>query len=235
MTTLPFLPETDIAWIAPLPLDQKRKALEDFNVRRPIYTYRAFRISSSDLMNLETGMFGALPPPPFERIAEVIKSNSRFPEEAAANLRVAEGLYNARWKGRPQPFGPMATTIGQKLSYWSPAVLAIEDKPVVMFLNPRRDPLPPLGRRFAFSMMHEQIRIPDPDYAAVTFGICHFKPTKVGVRPVKVVYDTGVELYSFDELQSMLTETYAVWEEIYWGRVGAARRGGGGGSTPFGF
>lgn len=235
MTKPPFLPETDIARIAPLPLDQKWKALEGFKEGRPPYSYRPVRRSYPDLLNLDTGLFGAASPVPFERIAETIRANSRYAEEAEANIRVAAGLYAQGWRGRSQPFPAMGTTIGQRLTYWAPVVLALDGHPVIPFINPRRTPLSSLGRRFVFSMMHEQIRAADPDYAEAVFCVCHFSVPKTGPRVLRATYDTGVPLYSFDELQQMVADTYAVWAEVWAGRVEEARRRGGAAEGGFGF
>jgi hypothetical protein len=179
------------------------------------------------------GLFGPPGPVPFERIADIIRTNARFPDEADANIRVAAGLYAKAWRGRQQPFPAMGTTIGQRLTYWTPAVLAIDDRPVIPFFNPRRTFLPPQARRFVFSMMHEQIRVADPDYAAAALCICHFAPTKIGPRAVRPIYDTGVDLYSFDQLQEMVAETYAIWADVWAGRVEETRRRGGGAGGGF--
>lgn len=175
MTTPQFLPEIDLANIAPLPADQKRKALEGFKEGRPPYSYKPVRQSFPDLLNLEMGLFGPPAPVPFERIAETIRTNSRFSDEAEANIRVAAGLYAQNWRGRPQDFPAMGTSTGQRPTYWTPAVLAIDGRPVVPFFNPRRGPLSPHGRRFVFSMMHEQIRAADPDYASAALCISTFR------------------------------------------------------------
>ncbi len=233
MTTIPSLPEIDLAHIAPLPLDQKRKALDGFKVARPPYSYNPVRASFGDLLNLDTALFGPLAAVPFERIAETIRAKSKFDKEAEVNIRVAAGLYAEQWRGRKQAFGVMGTSTGQRLCYWTPAVLAIGGKPVVPFINPRRNAMTPLGRRFAFSMMHEHIRVADPDYREAVMAICHFAPTKEGPRPARMTFDTGVELYSFDDLQAMIAETYAVWQDVYLGRVEDARRRGGGSGGGF--
>lgn len=228
MTTPPFLPEIDLATFAPLPADQKRKALEGFKQGTPPWSYKPVRQSFPDLLNLDMGLFGSPPPVLFEHIAEAIRANSRFPKEAEANISVAAALYNQRWRGRQQNFPAMGTTIGQRLTYWTPVVLGIDGCPVIPFFNPRRKPLPPHGQRFVFSMMHEQIRVADPDYAEVAFCICHFPTQKTGERVLRPTFDAGVALYSFDELQAMVAETYAIWAEVWVGRVEETRRCGGG-------
>jgi hypothetical protein len=222
-----YLPD-DLATFAPLPADQKRKALENFKQGRPPYSYQPVRKSFPDLLNLEMDLFGPPAPVPFECIAKTIRANSRFPEEAEANVRVAAGLYVQNWRGRRQNFPAMGTTIGQRLTYWAPAVLAVGGRPVIPFFNPRRMPLPPHGRRFVFSMMHEQIRAADPDYAEAVFCICHFLTQKSGERVLRPTFDADVALYSFDELQAMVAETYAIWTEVWAGRVEETRRRGGG-------
>ncbi len=236
MTTPPFLPETDLARIAPMPLDQKRKALESFQMGWPPYSYAPVRASFGDLINLDTGLFGALDSVPFERIAQVIREASRHQKEVDANLRVAAGLYAENWRGRRQPFGTMSTTIGQRLTYWAPVVVDMDGRPVVPFFNPRRDPLPRDGVRFAMSMMHQQIRVANPDYEAVGLCVCHFANPKTGPRPARPILDSGVGLYSFEELQDMVAETYAIWAEVWARRLGGTRRRASGGDGPgFGF
>lgn len=228
MTTPPFLPEIDLATFAPLPADQKRKALEGFKQGTPPWSYKPVRKSFPDLLNLEMGLFGPPAPVPFERIAETIRANSRFPKEAEVNIGVAAALYVQGWRGRPQCFLAMGTTIGQRLTYWTSAVLVIEGRPVIPFFNPRRTPLSLHGRQFVFSMMHEQIRAADPDYAEASFCICAFPVQKSGERILRPTFDTGVALYCFDELQAMVAETYAIWTEVWAGRVEETRRRSGG-------
>jgi hypothetical protein len=196
---------------------------------KPPYSYKPVRGSFPDLLGLETPLFGAADPVQFEKIRQVIVRASKSAKEEAANLAVAAGLYAERWRGHPQPFGSMGTTIGQRLTYWTPAVLVVDGRPIVPFINPRRQSLPPHGRRFVFSMMHEQIRVPNPDYADVALCICHFAVTKDGDRIAKPCFDAGMELFSFDELQSMVAETYAIWAEVWAGRVEDIRRQGNGG------
>lgn len=230
MTTPPFLPATDLARFAPLPTDRKWRELEGFKMGFPPYSYDHVRASFGDLLSLETPLFGSLGPVPYEHIATAIASRcTRGEKEIEANLRVAAGLYELRWSGRKQPFTAMPMTIGQKLTYCTPAVLAVEGRPVVAFFNPRRNALRPDSRRFVFSMMHEQIRVADPDYAGVGLCICHFTAPKSGPRRARPVFDTGVALYSFDELQAMVAETYAIWAEVWSGRVEETRRRGSGG------
>ena len=99
---------------------------------------------------------------------------------------------------------------------------------MVPFINPRRKPLSVLGRRFVFSMMHEQIRVPNPDYAEIGLCICHFATAANNERSAALSFDRGVELFSFDQMQDMLDETYAIWAEVREGRIAETRRRGNG-------
>lgn len=235
MTTAPFLPEIDLANFAPMARDQKRKALTGFKIARPPYSYKPVRASFGDLLNLDTELFGQLPPIRFDRVAQAIRSNSRFELEADANIKVAAGLYERHWCGRKQLFGAMTSTIGQKLTYWSPIVLNLDDRAVIPFFNPRRAHLSPEGRRFVFSMMHEQIRASNSDNQNAVLGICQFADVKSGLRTARLTFDEGTELYSFEELQSMVSETYSVWADVWADRVEEVRRRAGASGDGFGF
>jgi hypothetical protein len=236
VTIPPFLPELDLAAFAPLPADQKRRALEGFKVSKPPHSYNPIRASYGDLMNLDTALFGALDPVPYERIATLIAARCKSQQEVDANLLVAAALYELRWQGRGQHFGPILTSIGQRLSYWTPVILRLNGRAVVPFINPRRRALPAHGERFVFSMMHEQIRIQNSDYAEVGLAICHFADSKPGkARPARLTLDDGVPLYDFDQLQVMVAETYTIWAEVHAGRVEGIRRHGSSNGTGFGF
>lgn len=227
MSTPPFLPLIDLANFAPLPADQKRRALEGFKQGRPPYSYQPVRQSTADLMNIATSLFGFGPRPSFEQIATVIRGASKYEAEAVANLNVAAGLYELSWQGRRERFRALGTTIGQSLVYWEPVVVSVDGHPVVPFFNQRRTGLGPEARRFVFSAMHEQIRVAEPDFTNVRLCICQFADTKKGPRSARLNFDDAVALFSFEDVQAMVAETYAIWAEVWAGRVEEARRSGG--------
>jgi hypothetical protein len=225
------LPDTDLARIAPLPLDQKRNALEALRLGHPPYRYTPVRGSFSDILNLEAGMFdpGRVP---FDKIAAEIRKKSWSDDEEEANLRVAEGLYDFvtlhRLRGRRHDFYPFAIGVGASVIYWHSAILLVDGQPFVPFFDPRRSKLlTSLGRRFAFSMMHQRIREGSPDFKDVRFGIFQFEKTEEGPRPPKLYTDYGVALFSLDELERMVAETYELWREVCEGRETETRRRGG--------
>ena len=230
------LPEIDLASIAPLPPDQKRRALEALRLGRPPYSYAPVRFSLSNILNLEAGMFEDVGRVPYARIAEAISKKAKSAAEEAANLRVASGLYafatNTRLRGRRQDFFPMAIGVGASVVYWHSAVLMVDDRPLVPFFDPRRSKLlTRVGRQFVFSTMHQRIREDSPDFTDVQLGIFQFEKTDEGPRPPRLYTDDGVELFGLDQLEQMVGETYEIWNEVCEGREAETRRRGGAGGT----
>jgi hypothetical protein len=84
-------------------------------------------------------------------------------------------------------------------------------------------------------MMHERIRAADADFAAIKLGIIRFRDDKEdNSRSVQFYTDTGVELFSLDQLESMVAETYRIWQEVWDERTAETRRKGTGTDGLFG-
>jgi hypothetical protein len=234
---IPPLPETDLARIAPLPPKHKRRALEQLRIGRPPYRYAPVRKCFSDILNVHAALFGPLARTPFEKIALTIRAESWSDDEELANLRVAEGLYNHAvahdLHGRKQEFFPMAIGIGEKVVFWHSLILTIGGRPTVPFFDPRRQTkrLTAEARRFVFSMMHQRIRVVDPDFAEVSLGIYQFATPDKGPRAPVLHTDDGLVLFTFDELEEMVRDTYAIWNEVCAARTEErrSRSSGGGG------
>jgi hypothetical protein len=226
------LPETDLARIAPLPPDQRRKALEALRLGRPPYSYAPVRNCLSDILNVHAALFGALPKPPFGRIARTIITQSRTDDEAIANLRVAKGLHNHAkahdLHGRKHEFFPLSIGVSEGVVFWHSLVLMVGGRPLVPFFDPRRQTkrLTENARRFVFSMMHERIRVADPDFAEVRLGIYQFSTPNRGPRKPILYTDESVTLFTFDELDEMVRDTYALWHEVCAERIEKMRRSG---------
>jgi hypothetical protein len=75
-----------------------------------------------------------------------------------------------------------------------------------------------------FSVMHHSIREVLPDYARARLGIIQLDVLTDGTRRAVITYDEGFDLFSFDEVQAMVSDTVRVWSEICEGRVEEARR-----------
>ncbi len=226
------LPESDLARIAPMPSLQMRRALESMKLSIPPHSYRPFRQNILDILNVQAGELVELPRTPWETVKRSVERLCKRSEsEEKANLAVAEGLYNyASTKelvGRRQEFLPLALGMSAKVTYWSQLVLSIDNGPVVAFFDPRRTKkLTEVGRRFAFSVMHERIRAADPDYADVRFLIVQFENSKEGSRDPILHFDDDVELFSFAELDAMVRSAYSTWQDVLSEREQEERRTG---------
>jgi hypothetical protein len=225
------LPEIDLACIAPLPASQKRNALEALNLRYPPYSYAPVRASLSDILNVRAGIMGALPRPPWAKIKDTISKKCRKDSEQDASLRVGEGLFDyvdaESVTGRHHEIYPLALGVGTKVVYWHQVVLTIDRRPIIPFFDPRRTKaLTVDGRRFVFSVMHERIRAADPDFAEVALGVVQFEVNAKGPRQPILFLDDGESLFTFDELDHIVRETYNLWREVCEERAAEARRTG---------
>lgn len=223
------LPEIDLARITVLPRDDQRKPLQQIRHGRPPFSYAPFRSGYHDIFNVQPAMFGPVTPTDWAIVEANLWRKCKSDEELAANLRVAKGLHEfttaALITGRAQEFFPMAMSAGRKVAYWLPMILAIDERPLVPFIDPRRSRgLTKAGKRFVFSMMHERIRAADPDYASVGFGIFQFVDTEGDVRRPILHRDDGVDLYSLDDMEGMIAATYELWREVCEVREAETRR-----------
>ncbi len=228
MTTR-LLPDIDLARIAPQRKDMKRKSLEQMKGGFSTFSYKPVRSCFADIFNIQPGLdFGAAEPTPWAVIEAELHKRSRSDEEFIFNQRVALGLHDfatsGRVYGRRQEFFPLSMGMGQKITLWLPMILAIDEQPSALFIDPRCNRgLNADGRRFAFSMMHERIRAADEDFAEVRLTIVQFGDPSDDRRAVRLHTDEGVELYSREELEHMVASTYEMWREVLEERERKAR------------
>jgi hypothetical protein len=221
-----------------MPTDQKRKELQRMKLGHPPYSYQPARRSQLEILNVDAGPLGIVPRAPYQQIADEIIKRSKSEAEIVANLAFASALYDyadgERLKGRRQDFFPLAIGTSAKVSFWLPAVIAIDGRPTVLFIDPRRTKkLTEIGRQFAFSLMHERIRAADPDFAEVELAIMQFgvDGDDTRKRVPKVHTASGIPLFDFDTLDAMVRETYDLWHEVLTEREADARRRGTGTGT----
>lgn len=218
MTTR-LLPDIDLARIAPLPDDMKRKSLEKLKDGFPPFSYRPMRNCISDIFNVQLGLFAPVSATPWEKIDSILKAKSRSDIEYKYNRRVAFGLHSFATKndivGRKHEFFPLAMGAGRKVTFWLPMVLAIEGQASAVFIEPRNSQgLTAEGRRFAFSMMHERIRAADEDFSEIQMAILKFNEPIDECRTVRLYTDQEIERYSLHELEQMVSSTYAMWRDV---------------------
>lgn len=223
------LPDLDLARIAVQPKELQRKQLEQMRFGRPPFSYNPLRSCFHDIFNVQPDMFGPVAPSEWRVVEDHLRRRCRTEEELVANVLVARGLHEfaveARMLGRAQEFFPMAMSAGRKVAYWLSVVLALNDQPLVPFIDPRRSRgLTREARRFVFSMMHERIRAADPDYESVRLAIFQFDEGDNERRTPRLHTDEGVELFSLEEMESMVAATYDLWREVNDEREADTRR-----------
>lgn len=241
MKTRP-LPDLDLARIAPMPTEQQWHELRQMKVGHPPYSYQPTRRSLPDILNVEAGPLGVVPRAPWAQIAEEIAKRSKTDAEEIANLAVADALYNFAdvhsVVGKRHEFFPLAVGLSGKVSYWVPAIVSVNGLPMIPFIDPRRaKKLTYEGRRFAFSVMHERIRVADPDFAEVELGILQFDVHKAAegvIRTPKLHTASCVELFDFETIDRMVRQTYEIWHAVLIEREADARRKGTGTTGPLG-
>lgn len=235
---IPPLPDIDLARIAPLPDDQKRKHLQSIRQGRPPFSYEPVRSCFADIFNIIPQLFPKPEVTSWSIIHDRLKKKSKSDKELKANTQVAGGLYSfsidKNLSGREHIFNPLSLGNGRKLTFWLPMVLNIAGVPVVPFVDPRRSSkgLTQTARQFVFSVMHERIRAADPDFESVRLAVFRFKDQADGHRSTILYDDSAISLFSFEELENMTAATYAIWEDICRGREEDERRKGTGTSGP---
>jgi hypothetical protein len=143
---------------------------------------------------------------------------------------VAEGLYDhvttSGLVSRKHEFLPLTLSGSTKLTYWHSLVVGHGGAALIPLFDPRRSStnLTKLARRFAFSVMHENIRVQNPDFEDARLGIFQFTTPDKGPRMPKLITDEGVELFAFDELEEMVRETNEIWTEVYLQRADRERK-----------
>jgi hypothetical protein len=227
--TIRLLPDIDLARIAPQRDDMKRKSLEQMKGGFSTFSYKPVRACFSDIFNIQPELdFGKAKPTPWAVIEAELRKRCKSDEEFTYNRRVALGLHDfaasGRVFGRRHEFFPLSMGMGQKVTFWLPMVLAIDEQASAIFIEPRRNRgLNAEGRRFAFSMMHERIRAADEDFADVRLTIAQFGDPSDERRAVRLQTDEGLELHSREELEQMVASTYEMWREVLEERERKAR------------
>jgi hypothetical protein len=227
--TIRLLPDIDLARIAPQRDDMKRKSLEQMKGGFSAFSYKPVRSCFSDIFNLQPELdLGAAEPTPWAVIEAELRKRSKSDVEFTLNRRVALGLHDfatsGRVIGRRHEFFPLSMGMGQKVTFWLPMIVAIDERASALFIEPRSTRgLTAEGRRFAFSMMHERIRAADEDFAEVRLTIAQFGDLSVDRRAVRLTTDEGVQLYSREELEQMVASTYEMWREVLKERERTAR------------
>jgi hypothetical protein len=131
----------------------------------------------------------------------------------------------------------LSSAVGIAYSFWLPLVLIVNERLIIPFLDPRRTRgLTAAGRRFVFSMAHHRARLLNPDLADAELAIFQFPtvrdPQGAEHRVLRPNLAGDVRLYSYEELDRMVAETYEIWQSVLAERQDGVRRAGGGRKGP---
>ena len=224
------LPPTDLARVATLSLDRKYQVLSVAKSGWPPFNYRPLKSNVDDILNVNGGMFPDADRTPWPIVRRNIrKACRRSKAERVANVQAAWGLHNYAVEnhisGQRHVFRPLLIA-GRDITFWSNMFLRIDGRLYVPFFDPRRTkgltPADPM--RFVFSAMHEHIRAPEPDFKDLGFVIFRFADTSQGPRVPVPFFDHEFKLFSFEELDRMVRETYETLAKVFADRAAAAKK-----------
>jgi len=230
--------ETDLANTAPLTGDLKVRALRGLKAGWGPFSYDPTKTRAQDIFNAQPTLFGAAAPTGLSLVRKKVIAACKSEDEIKANVEITECL--CEWatqravRARLHHIPPylLSNAVGISYSFWLNLVLIVENRLVIPFLDPRRKhQLTPVGLRFVFSMMHHRARVLDPDLADAELAVFQFPPT-IGAdgteRRILLPHFAGdTELYSFDELEKIVGETYDLWQQVLTERSETARKSAG--------
>lgn len=212
------LPETDLARIAPLSRDEKRRALRSFNSGGGSWSYDPARAQNFNIVNPinPLGLHGTRPT--LEQIHRLVTNRCTCEAQEQSCLEVVD-LFDAWCRAKAsgaveRQVPSMAIGSLGLVRYWENFFLRIEGQNAFLFIDYRRGKgLTALARKFVFSMMHQQIRVVEPDFIDANLMVLQFPQWKEG-RSIVDHFVVDDELFTIEELSQMIDETYAIWLEV---------------------
>lgn len=213
------LPEIDLARIAPKPTASKWSMLETFKLGGGAWSYEPARSQVFNIFNPSNPMGLRVEKPKLEDIEHAIRKSCKIDIQEASCIEVTKLLWD--WAetnaglAAERPQGSMAIGTLASVRFWGNFVFLNNGRPTFLFLDHRRrNALSQIGLRFAFSIMHQQLRLSDPDFFDASLLILQFPHPKNGERTIRENWDHDFQLFSLDELQEMVSETYQIWAQI---------------------
>lgn len=222
--------ENELARITVRPIEEQPKLLSKLKGFRPTHSLNPFRNLIPDLLNIGYGLAPASGLPKWEIIENIILSSKESEFGKEMNLEAARALYNFAVDNSivsfSKPTPNWAIGFNTSVSYWQQSYSIWGDKPRVLYIDPRKSaPLTKSAMRFVFSLMHERIRVDDPDFSEVDLNIMRIVAKGDGTRNIKLYSADDFDLYNRDQLNEMITTTYQLWIEELKGREGKRRAG----------
>lgn len=225
------LPITDLARICVQSYDLQRHALKQVKANGQGPNYNPTRGQFAGIVNRQPGVFPSTRDS-WEVVQKHIIAASRSDEERKMNVPVAQQLYRYCESENVQATEldgyPISFSVGPKLLCWSPALFIYPDRITIPFLDLRRSRNLTLeARRCVFSLQHHALRVNNPDYRDdVSLEIFQFSADDE--RTIRVRPENGMWLYSYDQLEAMITRTQTLWFDVLAGREEELRRKSGG-------
>lgn len=212
------IPETDLARIVGRPSDEQRVLLAQLKSFRPPHTLNPFRSAVADIMNVQHTMLGTSRRSSWPVIRARIEASKESEDGISRNLDVAHALFEFAERVRlisyDKPVPKWSVGFGHSVEYWQQFYSVWNGAASFVYFDPRKSsPLNKRAMRFAFSMMHERLRVDDPDFADAELTIFRFGCHDDGSRFVRSFDASNVDLFSRDELNEMITLTYRLWTE----------------------
>lgn len=214
------LPEIDLANIAPRSSDEKRKALLPFSLGGGGWSYDPSRKRVLDVTDCGAPLDIEPRKSTLTQIERDIRRTCTHGEEQVkANIEVTRLLH--KWSKenleRAVSFHIPALGFGHlgSVDYCYNFLGRYRGDDCIFAFDHRRGKGYSVhGRQFAFSMMHEQARVAFPELASAKLVIVQFPALPNLGRQIRLFDDTGIELFSFEQLSQMINDTYAIWGDI---------------------
>lgn len=212
------IPETELARISGRSEDEQRKLLKRLKSFKPPHTLNPFRRSIKDIMNVNYELLGASDRTPWNVIEDRINASKETEVGKERNLSLARALrdfvleFDVSSFDKPTLRWPVG--FGNTVEYWEPFYSVWNNQASFVYFDPRQsNPLNEYAMRFAFSMMHERLRVDDLDFSDVELTIFRFGVGDQGNRFVRQFNAKSFDLYTRDQLNEMITLTYRLWVE----------------------
>ena len=222
--------EVDLARLAPLAPDEQRRRMTKLVGGGGHFSFNPMRDQFPDILNSQPPLFaplGTSPVTEFKVIEERLKKDCRSAKELAFNLQATRMLYGHFRQhdvvSHPYNFGSMSLGVERGIQYWVQSFYARGDLPVVTFIDPRGGQgLTTQARDVAFAAMHASIRERNPDFVNAILEIIQLpydrqsKATESTSAPrvLRVHTLDGQPVYTFEEIDRMLTQTLRIWNEV---------------------
>jgi hypothetical protein len=199
---------------------KKRQQLEKIETPKVFWGYGPVYAAFPKLLLVRSGLFGDLPKDSDAAVLSEIRRACRSDAQEDANLAVANAIIEWRYKNNargvivsPEPF---RSTTGS-IKFCADVAVIVNGELYVINLDVRSTMnLSSGGKELMKSLIHHTALIGDLKSAKV--AILRTPKVGKGVRRCDLEQLSGEPKYSLDKVESMVLETYAIWETILMAR-----------------